>query len=437
MSVERKRPRARRGRAWTEADIREALAAFLGERTTWPTYREFTAAGARGLRDAVARIGGAEYWAQEMGLVDTPRPRGGVVRWTDEAIAAALGEMLAGRDRWPTRTEFADAGLRGLAEVLRARGDAPHWAARLGVGPPRQIRPLSRKSPSSAPASASLGRSWPLWTERTVTSALEQFLAGREEWPRYSEFVRTGRQSLYQAVRVHGGSRLWAQRMGVRWVQRTGGGGQPRWNEDRVREELRIFLADRTAWPTAAEFKEAGRGSLLRAVRRCGGTETWRQEFSLPPLQRPERTPRHRRPAAAPGRLSRTSPRWTEQRIEAAIAPLLEQLGRWPTKGEFRQAGLSRALSAVYDHGGSARWQRHFGVMPRAGSGPVPNRTRWTEERIEGELRTLIAHTGRWPTERELREHIPPGLYSAVVRHGGVRKWRRRLANRASAPVAV
>lgn len=438
MSAESKRPRPRRGRVWTEADIREALAAFLGQRTTWPTYREFTAAGARGLRDAIARVGGAEYWAVEMGLVDTPRPQGGVVKWTDEAIAAALSEMLAGRDRWPTRTEFADAGLRGLAEVLRARGDAPHWASRLGVAPPRRIDATKRKAPPSASASASTGRPWPFWTEPTIASALQQFLAGREEWPRYCEFVRTGRQSLYQAVRVHGGSRLWAQRMGVRWVQRRGGGGQPEWNEDRVRDELRTFLADRSVWPSAAEFKEAGRASLLRAARRCGGTERWRREFSLPQVvQRPERAARHHRSAAAPGRHSRARPHWTDQRIEAAIAPLVERLGRWPTKGEFRQAGLSRALTAVYDHGGSARWQRHFGVTPREGSAPVPDRTRWTEERIAAELLAIIAHTGRWPTERELREHIPPGLYSAVVRHGGVRKWRRRLSNRASAPVAL
>lgn len=130
------------------------------------------------------------------------------------------------------------------------------------------------------------------------------------------------------------------------------------------------------------------------------------------------------------------SARWTDQRIEAAIRPLVIAVGRWPTKSEFHRAGLSRALSAVYDHGGSARWQHHFGVEPRRLPGPVPDRTRWTQERIEHELRTLISRCGRWPSEKEFHEFGPVGLYSAAVRHGGARKWRKRLTSDSSDPVA-
>jgi hypothetical protein len=65
------------------------------------------------------------------------------------------------------------------------------------------------------------------------------------------------------------------------------------------------------------------------------------------------------------------------------------KLGRWPTKSEFHHAGLRSALSAVYDHGGSRRWQRRLGVKPSPFTGPRFGRRVWNDERIESELRDL------------------------------------------------
>jgi hypothetical protein len=408
------------------------LAAFLVGRTTWPTYREFIAGGAKGLREAIARIGGPDYWAQEMGLADSPKQRGGVVRWTDDTIEAALRPLLAGRDSWPTRTEFADAGLRGLGEILREREDTHRWAERMGVTPPVQLYKPAKLRRAAKPQTPPSHRPWPRWTEQTIAAALRGFLAGRDEWPTHTEFVAAGRKGLYHAVIRHGGSQAWAQRMGVQWVERKSSPHNTVWTEERIRAELSGFLAGRSVWPTAREFNGSGHRQLLTAVRRCGGTEKWRGEFALP---RAARTPAGATSAQSPKPSPVSEPRWTDQRIEAAIAPLIQELGHWPTKTEFRRAGQSRALSAVYDHGGSARWQKHFGVQPRRPSGPVPDRTRWTEQQIESELRTLVARAGRWPTEKQLREHIPRGLYSAVVRHGGVRRWRTRLTSDGLAPL--
>lgn len=440
MSVPSVRPR--RGRAWDEASIREELTAFLTGRTRWPTYREFIAAGAKGLREAVSRVGGDAYWAAEMGLAGTQHPPGGVVRWTDQAIEAVLSLLLAGRDTWPTRTEFEKAGLRGLGEVLRERDEASKWAQRMGVAPPQQIRrPSKRRAAARKPQTDAAPKRWPRWTDQTITAALAEFLAERQEWPKHSEFVATGRKGLYHAVLKHGGSQLWAERMGVRWVDRTR--RHRPWTEAEVRAQLQAFLEGQPVWPTERQFADAGHRDLLRAARRLGGAERWRRELGLsrsqpPPRARPEDSARSRR-LSTPHGVTRAPARrhWTDQRIDAAIRPLVEQLGRWPTKAEFRRAGQSHALSAVYAHGGSAQWQQHFGVQPLTGRGPVPDRTRWTEQRIERELRTLIARIGRWPTEREFSEYGPVGLYSALVRHGGIRRWRDVISEDPPDPVAA
>ena len=105
----------------------------------------------------------------------------------------------------------------------------------------------------------------------------------------------------------------------------------------------------------------------------------------------------HQPPSLTPVR----SACWTDERIAAAIAPLVAKLGRWPTKGEFRNAGLGPALAAVYSHGGSSLWQRRFGVEPLRFDGHVPNRSRWDDQQIEAALRVLYRKYSRWPTLAE------------------------------------
>jgi hypothetical protein len=165
-------------------------------------------------------------------------------------------------------------------------------------------------------------------------------------------------------------------------------------------------------------------------VGAADGAARWAREFGL----EREQTRRQRPSTGTRAKRSRTKQRtqpptrlWDDERIEGAIAPLVKELGRWPTKSEFRRAGLGAALSAVYDHGGSRRWQRRLSVKRERHKGPVPDRTRWTPQRIESELRTFCRGRSTWPGHREFREHGAGRLYSAVCRHGGTRMWRERL----------
>ena len=279
-----------------------------------------------------------------MGLTGGDRQQGGTRRWTDVTIRAALAEFLGDRSTWPTKRRHAGRG--GLHEALWYHGGSQRWAVEMGVAAPA---PPRRRSPPAKPTRASRPkRAWPSWTERRIATELSAFLANRGEWPRYAEFVDAGRKGLYHAVRNTGGAHMWAPRMGVGYVKRRG--GLPTyWTEERVRERMAGMLEGRILWPTTREFEAADEGRLLAAARRLGGVERWMAEFAL------RRTPVRRSHSAQP-RL------WTDSAIMGAIAPLVTDLGRWPTKGEFRTAGLTRALAAVYYHGGSAAWQHRLGV---------------------------------------------------------------------------
>jgi hypothetical protein len=406
---------SRRGRKWDEDSIRAALGEFLVGWEVWPTCDQFALGGAKGLREAVGRIRGAEWWAKEMGLPGGDRALGGQLEWSDERIRATLLEFIGDRATWPSQREFDEAGLHAFREVVRQRGGPKRWAREVGVTWDRSRYPKKRHAsrPASASEAAAAQRDWPLWNERSIRAALEDFLREREQWPRHSEFVASGHSGLYQAVLRHGGTRLWARRMGVRWVKRNG--GRPYWSEQLIRERLQKFLAGRNTWPSSQEFAQAGEGALLAAVRRFGGVARWERELGIKRARRRRKRPRR------PRRL------WDDARIEAAIAPLVAELGRWPTKAEFRRAGLGSALSAVYNHGGSALWQRRLGLRRSRRRVRVPDRTRWTEQTIETELRRICRGRSTWPTQTEFKSAGASALYSAVIKHGGLRMWRERL----------
>ena len=118
---------------------------------------------------------------------------------------------------------------------------------------------------------------------------------------------------------------------------------------------------------------------------------------------------------------------WNDARIAEAIGPLIGELGRWPTKGEFAHAGLSKALAAVYGHGGSRRWQERFAVVPSRSRRAGPDRRYWNIELIDAGLRELCRGRRTWPQYAEFQRAGLRGLYAAACRHGGILYWQNRL----------
>ena len=92
-----------------------------------------------------------------------------------------------------------------------------------------------------------------------------------------------------------------------------GDSSRRRWTDERIREELAAFCSGRTRWPSAAEFRRAGRSDLYVAASRYGGIGFWAAELGFPPVER-------RRTAA---RASRPLPRRAPLAIAAALVLVL------------------------------------------------------------------------------------------------------------------
>lgn len=194
-------PRRRRGHGggppvhWTDERIAAVLQELCAGRTHFPTEGEFEQAGRGGLYQALKGRRELDAWAARIGL--PRRGRGGTAKWTDETILAALTPLCAGRERFPTITEFQEAGLGGLHSTLGRRRGLDAWAARFG---------LPRHPPN--------GR-LPTWTPATISAALDGLCAGRETFPSHQDFKAAGLLGLYQALYRRGEFDAWVARSGL------------------------------------------------------------------------------------------------------------------------------------------------------------------------------------------------------------------------------
>ena len=89
------------------------------------------------------------------------------------------------------------------------------------------------------------------------------------------------------------------------------------------------------------------------------------------------------------------------------------------TAAQMRAAGHTDLLAAISRRGGMSQWARRLGYGGR--------RERWDEQRIERELRQMLAGRRDWPTPREFRDAGRSELYWAVKRHGGAGLWAKRM----------
>jgi hypothetical protein len=247
------------------------------------------------------------------------------------------------------------------------------------------------------------------WTEYRIREELEVFLRGRDEWPSYREFQRAGLKSLRDHVTHEGGAERWAKELGVKYVEHRPGYA-PIWTEERIRTDLRRYLAGRREWPSREQFERDGLKLLRDAVNRTGGPDRWAGEFAL----------------ARPNRLSGTRRGWTPEIVEAKLRQLIGDGRDWPSRREFHAAGLGSMLTSIYLHEGPDYWATRLGVKRRpAFAGQRPRI--WTDERIREDLEKFCAGRHVWPTEREFIAAGRQALYQAASRRGGIPSWATAL----------
>ncbi|MDQ3676370.1 MAG: hypothetical protein M3401_06135 [Actinomycetota bacterium] len=133
---------------------------------------------------------------------------------------------------------------------------------------------------------------------------------------------------------------------------------------------------------------------------RFGGPERWAGELGVPVVDH------------------RVGARLSDGEIREALRELLRahRPARFPSRAWLRDHGPAGLADAVRRSGGTQRWASELG-MPAAGH------CRWTDERIERELRLMCAGKDRWPSRAEFVAAGRQGLMSVIYRGRGSRWW--------------
>jgi hypothetical protein len=114
--------------------LKEEVADFAAGRVEYPTHSEFIEAGLEGLYHAIVRSGTRDRIARELRLLVPPnRKLVRADRWTEPRVVEALDAFLKGRATWPSKAEFARAGLGGLDWRIRRTQTREAWAGRYGL----------------------------------------------------------------------------------------------------------------------------------------------------------------------------------------------------------------------------------------------------------------------------------------------------------------
>jgi hypothetical protein len=178
---------------WSRARVEKELRDYLIGHTKWPTYRRFEHDGKQQLRRALRWYDTPEKWARHFRLELSFSQRSRHSR-SYEQLLAEIADFTAGRPDWPLRREFMAAGRGWLYETIVKQRLEGRLAADLRLRLPPSKRP---------------------WTDDTITTVLDGFLAGRERWPTRREFAAAGLRGLQATIERRGTKAAWAQRYGL------------------------------------------------------------------------------------------------------------------------------------------------------------------------------------------------------------------------------
>lgn len=109
---------------------------------------------------------------------------------------------------------------------------------------------------------------------------------------------------------------------------------------------------------------------------------------------------------------------WSKERVLVELEAIKLETGEVPSFEQLVQAGRGDLAYAVKEHGGFVHYRHLLGTKTR---------TRWTEEKVEAELKAIIDTDGKFPIQSRLKELDRWDLLRAINKFGGFVKWHQRM----------
>ncbi len=185
-------------------------------------------------------------------------------RWTEDSIRRELEAFLPGLDVFPPYPAFRATGRRGLWQAMATRGGPERFAEEYGLPYQRNDRSISDAEIRERLRAALRGSDLPCWPSRRRLTRL----VGLE---------------LVAAIDRSGGTRRWANDLGIPWHHLRG----QRWTPETIAAALEPLLDGRPTWPSRLQFERAGLAGLWFAIHHGEGHAAMAARYRLA-LKRPD-----------------------------------------------------------------------------------------------------------------------------------------------------
>ena len=116
---------------WHDSEIERALRPLIERYGRWPTIVELDESELLPLYRYLSSRGELARWRAHFGVVAPSRGRSPT--WTEQAVEAALRELIAELGQWPTYAQLQVKGLGGLSQAIERYGGRERWARHFDV----------------------------------------------------------------------------------------------------------------------------------------------------------------------------------------------------------------------------------------------------------------------------------------------------------------
>ncbi len=370
---------------WTNAE--QELRPIIAELGRFPTKPEVEARNSSLAAAIVKFHGGFIALRTRLGYEEGRKPNGHWDKW--EHVRAEIERLCQLLGRFPNGNDLRANGLTTLnASIARIHGGMSAVRERLGS---EQVR-----RPNG------LYRDWSV-----VEAELRKIVEETGGFPSAKYCEGHELSSLASAIkRYHGGFRRARERMGCEQARVTNGFYDD-WNN--LEPELRAVMDELGAFPSQKDLARVGRSSLAAAIdRNFGGFHEVRKRMGVTASKRHPNGHWHS---------------W--ENVEAALRPLIDRFGHFPSGAEIKASNLSGLLPAMRDHHGGVEAVREKLACP-ADVKPPGYWKKW--ENVESVIRELVRELGRFPLEDDFRTRgLSSVSYAIGSYHGGIAAVREKL----------
>ncbi len=375
-------------------NLREALCPLIAELGRMPTTKDLSKRKLSRLTKAMTFHGGPYAVAVRLGLSkEMCRDMRGY--WQNEGnIETELAPIVTELGRMPTAQELMDRGLQALmASIYRGEGGLPAVRSRLGA---------AAKDPPD--------RTGPLKDFTNLESALQPVILEIGRMPTKEELAERNLHAIGRAIWCHhDGFAAVERRLGLDGTGRRKEKGY--WQDLSTVRAAILPLATRLGrMPYEEELREENLSAVVDAISRLhGGFPAAAASLGLTYVYR-----------RMPSRY------WQEfVHVEIALAPVIAELGRIPSKSELIARGLSGVETGIQEYHGGIQAVRIRLGLPEGARKPLGY---WNDfENLRQSLLPLIVEIGRMPTNNDLYKRRLSSLRDAIVRHGGMSVVAERL----------